>query len=86
MTMFIFTLYPTQSSVDRCKLILKHPIPIKTLPVATFRRILETLHIEWRNSTPPHYQSREMRILNISYPRMGIESTTSCPRATTTVT
>ena len=30
---------------------LRHYVPIKTLPLPTFRQILRTLRVEWRNST-----------------------------------
>ena len=43
-----YTLYPARSRVGREKLVLRHSIP----KVGTFRRNLETLRIEWRNSTP----------------------------------
>ena len=36
----------------RGELVLKHSVSIKTLPFSTFRRILEALRLEWRESTP----------------------------------
>ena len=48
-------------------LVLRHYVPIKTLPVSTFRRILETLLVEWRNSTPCFASFPEGKYENTEY-------------------
>ena len=57
---------------------LKHFVSVKTLPLTTYRQILEALHVvsvgTQRRALPRH-QSEEMKILNISFPKVVIEST-----------
>lgn len=50
---FNFTLYPGHNNVGRWNLEIyfKTLLPINTVPFLTFRRILEVLRDEWRNST-----------------------------------
>ena len=50
-------------------LVLSKSIPITILPVPNFGQFLETALFQ------PLYQSEEMKILNIWFPRQGIEST-----------
>ena len=52
---------------------LRHSVPIKRLLFPTFRWLQEALSVEWRNSTLPPYHSEEMKILNISLSRVGID-------------
>ena len=72
---------------------LIHSIPIKTLPFPTFHRILQTGVFSGgtERRISPRYHSEEMKIFNITFPRVGIEFTTvaltvtrMCPGATTT--
>ena len=56
--------------------VLRHSDSIKTLPFPTFHRILYCiLSTKTQRRTLPHYQSEEMKLLNISLPQMGIELT-----------
>ena len=55
----------------------RHSVPIKTSPFPTFRRILEALRVEWRNSTTCFcLATKEMKISNISFPRTGFKPIT----------
>ena len=58
-------------------LLFKHSVSIKTLPFATFWRILEALRISSgaQHRALPRYQSEKMKIWNISLLQMGIEPT-----------
>ena len=54
---FSSTLCP-YNRVRRGNLVLKHFVPINTLPLPTLCRILEALCVEWRNSTPCYCLTR----------------------------
>ena len=38
-------------------LVLRHTVPVKTIPFRTFRRIIVALRVQWRNLTPIFNQS-----------------------------
>ena len=60
-------------------LVLRHPVPIRTLFFSTFRRTLLALRVDWRNLTPHFALLPERGNENIKYlfPRLRIESITT---------
>ena len=74
--LYLFWLHATAWNTSRIyqgrqrepgNLMLSHFISTKMLPFSTFRRILEALSVDWRNSTPSFASLQELENENIKY-------------------